>query len=483
MKISPVALLLILLVSGIGVAWFLRDPEEVQSAKVSPEVVETQLEESEENLKKQIRLLEGQVEYLQGQVGALQDDNTKLLQKLSQQGQRGIPKMDSVPAPADELPDFTGIELEMLNYRKLQALPLSSRGVGLSEVEKAILAWLRSQQPGDEAPKLALALRALGWIDAPVDPLPPLAAVLARQLGGWYDAKAGTLLVVDDPPAPGMPAPDRAFAVAFGQLLREYGVILFPGKQSMTTDERLARLALIIGDAALTRFLFSLEKAIPRATSNLPPEDPDHPLNQVQMPVYLKELALFPFARGFELAQSLHSTGGFAQINAAYSAPPATCAEVIEPERLLEAQRPMLIKAGPHQVKMMGETPFLEDRLGRFATFTALRAYVSDEEAGRAVQGWVGDRLLAYAAPEHDRDQALWETAWDSRESALAFFKAMRSCLTQRYDAKPTLDSVTELHLQAADRVIRLLILGEGKAVRLVDAAEAKFAEAAGKAL
>jgi hypothetical protein len=131
----------------------------------------------------------------------------------------------------------------------------------------------------------------------------------------------------------------------------------------------------------------------------------------------------------------------------------------------------------------MGEQPFLEDRVGRFATFTALRAYVSDEEAGRAVQGWAGDRLLAYAAPDHDRDQALWETSWDSRESALAFFKAMRSCLTQRYDAKPTLDSATELHLQAGGRAVRLLILAEGKAVRLVDAADPKFAEAAGKAL
>ncbi len=483
MKISPATLLLILLFSGIGAVWFLRDPKVVQPVPLAPAVLEKPVEESEENLKKQIHLLQGQVEYLQGQVGALQDENTKLLQKLSQQGGRGIPKMDPVPTPVDEPPDFAGLELEMLKFRKLQALPLSSRGVALSEVEKAILTWLRAQQPGDEAPKLALALHALGWIETPVDPLPPLAAVLARQLGGWYDLQAGTLLLVDDPPAPGMPAPDRAFAVAFGQLLREYGGLLFSGKQSMSTDERLARLALITGDAALTRFLFSIQNALPRATSDLPAEDPDHPLNQVQMPVYLKELALFPFVRGFELAQSLHSTGGFAQINAAYSAPPSTCAEVIEPERLLNAQRPMILKPGPQQPAVLGELPFLEDRLGRFATFTALRAYVSDEEAGRAVQGWVGDRLLAYAAPEHDRDQALWETAWESGDSALAFFKAMRSCLTQRYDAKPKVDSNTELDLEAGGRVIRLRILGEGRTVRLVDAADANFAEAAGKAL
>jgi hypothetical protein len=390
--------------------------------------------------------------------------------------------MDPVPAPPEEAPDFSGITLQMVKFRQIQALPLTLRGCSLAEVEKAILTWLRQQQPGDEAPRLGLALHALGWIEAPVDPLPPLAAVLARQLGGWYDEAAGLLRVVEDPPATGMPAPDLPFATAFGQLLREFGSTLFPGKQSLSTDERLARLALITGDAALTRFLYSIQNAIPRGTSDLPPEDPDHPLNQVQMPVYLKELALFPFARGFEMAQSLHSTGGFAQINAAYSAPPRSCAEVIEPGRLLEAQRAAPATAGPAALEIAGEKPYLNDCLGRFATFTALRAYASDEEAGRAAQGWAGDRLLAYAAPDFDRDHAVWETRWRSPEDAAAFFRVMRTCLTQRYDATPTQDQPELLSLSAGGREVRLLLRTEGSAVRLVDAATADFAEAAAKA-
>lgn len=479
MKPSPALLLGLLLACGLGMGWLMRAPK-----AQPPTVVEAPAGAPVEDLKKQVTLLEGQVEYLQGQVGALQDENTRLLQKLAQQGARGVAKMDPAPAstPQDETPDFSGMELELLQFRQIKALPLSSRGAGLAEVEKAILQWLRSQQPGDQAPRLALALRALGWIEALVDPLPPLAAVLARQLGGWYDAQSGTLLRVDDPPAPGMPAPDRAFAIAFGQLMREYGGTLFPAGQTMTTDERLARMALITGDAALSRFLFSIQNAIPRSTNDLPAEDPDHPLNHVVMPVYLKELALFPFARGFELAQSLHSTGGFAQLNATYSAPPASCAEVIEPSRLLVAERPAPPQTGPVTTEIAGETPYLDDRLGRFATFTALRAYASDEEAGRAVLGWVSDRLLAYAAPDFDRDHAVWETLWATPEDAAAFFKVMRGSLTQRHDARPEQDLPDQMTLRADGREVRLLIRNGGRAVRLVDAAAADFAEAAAKA-
>jgi hypothetical protein len=348
-------------------------------------------------------------------------------------------------------------------------------------VEAAILSWLRQQQPEDEGPRFALALAALGWIDKPVDPLPLQARVLALQLGGWYDADSGTLLVIDEKTEPGKPAPDRPMAVAYGQIFREYGSTLFPapGKSVLTTDERLARLALITGDAALTRFLYSIQNPIPQSPTDLPVEDPDHPLNQVPMPVYLKELALFPFARGFEFAQSLHSAGQFAQINAAYSRPPAACAEVIEPEYFLDANRLPPARVELPSIEVAGEKPYWDDRLGRFATFTALRAYNSDEEAGQATRGWKGDRLLAYSAPDHPRDHAIWQTLLLTQEDAIACFKAMRSCLTQRYDAKPSSEEPSKVVLEAQGRHLHLMINQGGKGVLLVDAATPDFAEAA----
>jgi len=473
LKLSPALLLVLLLLGGIGVGFWISQRPAAETS--------TAPKESAEDLRQQISLLEGQVEYLQGQVGALQDENAQLLQKLGTLGMKGVAKMDPVPAPTDELPDFVGLGLDLMKFRQLKALPIPTTGASQVEVEQAILAWLRQQQPEDEGPRFALALTALGWIEKPVDPLPLQARVLALQLGGWYDHASGTLLVIDEKPETGKPSPDRPMAVAYGQLFREYGSTLFPtpGKAPLSTDERLARLSMITGDAALTRFLYSIQNPIPQSPTDLPAEDPDHPLNQVPMPVYLKELSLFPFARGFEFAQSLHSAGAFAQLNAGYSRPPVSCGEVIEPERFLDPNRLPPAQIELPSTEIAGEKPYWDDRLGRFATFTALRAYNSDEDAGQGTRGWKGDRLLAYAAPDHPRDHAVWQTLLLTQEDGAAFFKAMRSCLTQRYDAKPTIDEPGKVTLEAQGRHLRLMTNRGGQGVLLIDAATPAFAEAA----
>jgi hypothetical protein len=468
-KISPASLMLILILGGSGLGWWLTQ-QSASSAADQPEP---------EDLQKQIVLLEGQVEYLQGQVGALQDENAQLLQKLGTLGMKGTAKMDPPPDAVDP-PDYVGMGLEMMKFRKLQALPIPTTTASNEDVEKSILAWLRKQQPDDEAPRFALALNALGWIEKLVDPLPLRAALLRIQLGGWYDEATGTLLVSDEKPAPGKPAPDRPLALAFGQLLREYGPTLFPVPREtrLTTDERLARESLLAGDAMLTRFLYSIQNPISQSISDIPAEDPDHPLNQVALPYYMKELALFPFTRGFDFSQSLHSAGEYSQMNAAYSRPPTSCAEVIEPERFLEAMRLPPAQVEMPSTEVLGTQPYWDDRLGRFACYSALRTYSSDEEAGRGARGWKGDRLLAYAAPEAKRDHAVWQTLWLTRDDAEAFFKAMRSGLSQRYDQPAQLDVGGRFTLNTQERQTRLIINRDGLGVLLIDAATADFAEA-----
>lgn len=490
LKAPPAALLLVLIGLGAGVSVFLSQKPAMQPTPIEtapprkdplklPKAETSESPAEQEDLRAQIKLLEGQVEYLQGQVGTLQEENTQLLQKLGTLGMKGAPKMEPVMVDEDP-PDYVGMGIELMKFRKLQALPIPTTGVSQPEVERAILTWLRQQQPDDEGPRFGLALTALGWIDKPVDPLPLRAALWARQLGGWYDEESGTLLVTEENPIPGKPAPDRPMAIAFGQLLRQYGSTLFPKERTepLTTDERLARESLLAGDAGLTRFLFSLQNPEAAPKSDLPAEDPDHPLNEVPMPVFLKELALFPFRPGFEFAQTLHSAGEFGQLNAAYSRPPRDCAEIIEAERYLNNSALPPSRPQFASTRVADSTPYWDDSLGRFAIFNALRTYNSDEDAGQAARGWQSDRLLAYAAPDHPRDHAAWQTQWLTPPQAEAFFKAMRNCLLQRYDVEPTLDSAEEVTLTAGGRSILLLRNRQGQGVLLVDAATAEFAKA-----
>jgi hypothetical protein len=233
----------------------------------------------------------------------------------------------------------------------------------------------------------------------------------------------------------------------------------------------------------LTRFLFGLQNPQAQPKNDMPSEDPDHPLNEVAMPAYLRELSLFPFSRGFEFVQSLHSAGEFAQMNAAYSRPPIQSAEVIEPERYLDNNPLPSPALNWPTVQVAGATPFWDDTLGKFACFTALRVYNNDEDAGQGSKGWLADRLLVYPADQGSRDHAAWQTLFLSPKDADAFFKAMRTCLLQRYDVPASKETAELVSLEAQGRTVHLLKNRAGAGVLLIDAASADFASSLRTAL
>lgn len=465
MKLNPAALLLILLTLGGGLAYFLAASKSATPALTAAKPTDV-TNGTVDDLQKQIVLLQGQIEYLQGQNDALKDENAQMLQKLGTLGMKNVPQ---IPLKDDDVaPDFVGMGLEMMKMRKLQALPMITTPISQEQVESLILAWMKRQQPNDEAKNLTRGLAALGWIPDAIDPLPMRAALLARQLGGWFDDESETMFTIDPSTASGAAVTsNEPMGIAFGQLLREYGSTLFqPQHGPMTTDMRLARESLISGDAALTRFLHSLQKPTAAPKDELPAEDPDHPLNQVPLPVFLREMALFPFNRGFDFAQTLHSAGSFPQLNAAYSRPPITTAEVIEPELYLDPERPAQVEIKLDDVKLGGALPFLDDRLGKFVCVTTLRTHNNDEDAALGARGLLADRLLAWAADGGaKRDHAAWQTLFMDQSSAAAFYKAMLNSLKQRYETKG------EAEFTVQGRFVSLLRNRSDAGVVLIDAA------------
>jgi hypothetical protein len=472
MKPNSAMLLLVLLALG-GVAGLVLSGSRQDAAKAGDAPVEVAppplAAGSVEDLQKQIVLLQGQIEYLQGQNDALKDENAALLQKLGTLGMKNVPPV--VMKDDDVAPDFVGMGLEMMKMRKLHALPMVTTPVSQAEVEKAVLKWLKQQQPEEEAKKLNRGLAALGWIPEAVDPLPLRAALLARQLGGWYDAESETMLTIDPSTASGPSVTDNEpLGIAFGQLLREYGGTLFqPQYGPLTTDMRLARESLIAGDAALTRFLHSLQNPASAPKDDLPSEDPDHPLNQVPMPAFLREMALFPFSRGFVFAQTLHSAGNFPQLNAAYSRAPVGTAEVIEPEVYLNPERPAAVEIKFDDVKLDGRLPFLDDHLGKFVCVTALRTHNEDELAAEGARGLVADRLLGWAADDSGKsDQVAWQTLFMDKSSADAFYQAMMNSLQQRFGTKG------EVEFTAQGRFVTLVRNRGGAGMLLISTVNAE---------
>lgn len=477
MKSSPALLLLVLIIGAAAAIGWLRQKQTGNPGVAEAPAPNAPVNAEAASLQKQIELLQGQIEYLQGQVDVLQEENAALIQKLGSIGMK--PGSGPAPAAADSgvAPDFVGMGVDMMRFRKLQALPLVTSPVSETEVEKAVLAWLRRTQPGDRARRFASTLATLGWIPEEVDPLPLQARLLTRQLGGWYDAETDTMLTVDEKsnPPPSM-RPDEPLAIAYGQLLREYGPVLFqPQHGALSTDERLARESLLAGDAGLTRFLYSLQEPKASPKDQIPAEDPDHPLNQVGAPMLLREMVMFPFTRGFEFAQTLHSADGFPQLNAAYSRPPANTAEVIDPEAYLAVKEldttPRFSDSG---LQLAGADAFYTDQLGRFLCVSVLRMHNEDENAALAASGLLADRVLAWdAGAGAKRHHAAWQTVFRDADGATAFLMAMGNVLNERHGRPTTPEPAERLEFEAQGRFILLRRDRSGEAVLLLDTASA----------
>jgi hypothetical protein len=496
---KPLPLLILLLALGAAGALVLweRDPvEAVREAEapdgppmvslVNPATAQLQPGDSPESLRKQIAILEGQVEYLQGQVEALREENEGLIERLGTLGMKGGAKPDAmtrppVGEPPDEM-DYVTLGSELMALRKLQSLPIPVLTAPQAEVEKVILASLKRQWPGDRAERFTRALAALGAIPATADWLPQRAALLARQICGWYDEQSETIYLVEKTATEGaMPPPtDPVMALAHGHLSREFGKTLLGDVATLSTDARLAREALLRADASLIRLLQSLKKPLPPAPDALPAEDPDHPLNQVPIPVFLREMELFGFGRGFEFAQSLHSAGDFQQLTNAYTRPPVTTAEVMDTELYFNTERPSPTVIEWPEHKDMIATALWDDSLGKLACFTFLKAYNAEQDAGEAMKGWCADRLLAFPSSAGKRDHAVWQTLWSSAGDAKAFFKTLHNALCQRYDLPVReITDYAPITVRAQNREVTLMINRQGAGVLLIEADDTAFAKTA----
>lgn len=494
--VKPVVLLVILVLGGVVAAfWLSRRPlapanpdgtmgSPFPNSSLLPDGAGPDSEAQGESA--QIRQLEGMVEYLEGQVKVLQEENDALLEQL---GRVGLPPASPAPArglgigpgrkempPPPVEPDFVGLGLDLMKLRELNMLPVPTRPVASEEVEKSILAWLRLQQPGDQGQRLGQALHALGWIPKALNPLPLRARLLRLQLGGWYDDKEGTLLLDEAGSATGDAFRD-ALGAAYAQVLREFAGVLFPdANTTLTLDERLAREATLAGDAGLTRLLYSLQNPSLQTRDSLPPEDPDHPFNQVPLPQFLRQLHFFAFTEGLEFMQGLHAAGGFGQMSASYSRPPVSTAQVLDTSRYLDPNLALRVEVTlPKALEDL--KPLWKDSLGQYAVLTVLRAWNDDERAGLGARGWVGDRLLAFAGEkESERGHAVWQTLWQEADWAEAFFRAMHNNLRQQYGLPEAEAPDGLLSFQAGGRQVTLQRNRGGQGVLLIDAAAGEFA-------
>lgn len=296
--------------------------------------------------------------------------------------------------------------------------------------------------PRDEFDALSDVLETLGVLDSGAGLFDLILASQEEQVIGYYDQRDKALFVAGD--SAEAPSPftrialahelthavtDQHFDLERLDRLRERG----------KDDEVSAFLALVEGDATLVMLQYLQEDLTPGEQAAAAAEQGEFSTESYDnMPVFLQEALLFPYAEGLVFARALHERGGYDLIDRAYRDPPTSTEQILHPERYLDS------RDDPQEVELpnvrdalgSGWSRLLEGGFGELdlrllADRQVASGGLGTRDAADAAQGWDGGAYQALTSAAGTLVAAL--TTWDSEAEATEAERAFSRWLPLRY--------------------------------------------------
>lgn len=271
-----------------------------------------------------------------------------------------------------------------------------------------------------------LVLEALGVVDGDFD-VAAAAEAASDAVVGFYDPRATKLFVN---------ATDLgsfARSVVVHELThalddQHFGLtgLLRPG---LDDDARDAFLALVEGSAGRVEDAF-VASLSPVERASLASQDPTAGVG-AGIPDYFVARSRFAYEAGPAFVDHLVAAGGLELLNRAFSDPPTTTEQVINPERYL-ARQPRVTMSEP---RALG--PVIQrGTLGELGLQLVLAEVLAIGEAAAAARGWGADRLVAWSS---GRDVCLrWDikmdTGADLADLAGAFARVVEANPRSRFE-------------------------------------------------
>jgi hypothetical protein len=276
----------------------------------------------------------------------------------------------------------------------------------------------------------------------------------AGQVAGYYSPDRDQLFVVSRSGALG-PAERVTYAHEFTHQLQDQHIDLdtLGIDVSDQTDQSLARLALVEGDASTVQSLWTEANLTSRELGELLASslDPEALSALRRAPAFLRETALFPYQDGLAFVTRLVASGGFAAVDAAFDDPPDSTEQVLHPDRYLDREAPIevSIPSGIPGRLGAGWQDAGRDTLGELVLRVWLReGGIPAGEARAAAAGWGGDRLILLRGPDRAVAVGLL-TTWDSAADAAEFADAASA-------ARATLTGPTSMRYEEGSRTVAL---------------------------
>jgi hypothetical protein len=247
------------------------------------------------------------------------------------------------------------------------------------------------------------------------------------QIIGYYDPSVDELFIVSRSGHLG-PTERVTYAHEFTHELQDRHFDLESLGLEEATDQgdlALAILGLVEGDAVSVQTTWMTAHLSTTELAQIAGEAADPELLAIlaRTPAILLETSLFPYQAGAAFVNALLTDGGYAAVDAAYGALPASTEQVIHPERYLAGDEPVEVRipAGLGGSLGTGWTLDAQDTLGELQLKVWLReGGLAGDVAREAAAGWGGDRLALLGGPG-GTDVLVVVSEWDTRADAAAF--------------------------------------------------------------
>jgi hypothetical protein len=338
----------------------------------------------------------------------------------------------SPTTPPDPATVYAAIEEQVRAIRGLEEkAPVQPKVLD----EAALSAYVKEQFRKDNPEALVTAnermLKVLGLLPADASLEELYISLLSGVVAGLYNPKDKTLYVVSRSGGLG-PTEKTTFAHEYTHALQDqnFGLAGLQLDAPGQGDQGMARLALVEGDATLLMTLWQIDNLSQAELIQLLGESLDPavtgPLEK--MPAVLRESLLFSYTSGLTFTQRLHSSGGWAAVDAAFGKPPASTEQILHPEKYDSGEAPTIVDLPDDLAARMGAgwSVGLEDTLGEFQ----LKLWLANAAGGvatdqanttKAAAGWGGDRVAVLDGPGAVTAVAIsseWDTASDAAEFA-----------------------------------------------------------------
>lgn len=278
--------------------------------------------------------------------------------------------------------------------------------------------------------------KALEFLPADFNYVNELLKLYADQVGGYYDPETRRYVMAAWLP-PSLQPTIAVHELTHALQDQYFNLKSFMDDESFTSDELLARSALVEGDATVVMNEYQLGAGVVAKMPSV-----DGLILQTVLGSYLtqglskapegiKNLMIFPYTSGLRFVHFFLHKGGYQSVNQLFKNPPKSTAEILHPE--LYPRKNHSIPDSVRAAALNGAKDVYEDTLGEFFTSTWLSAKIKDKTKSiQAAKGLINDRALVTESGE-----VIWITLWSEVKDAQEFWDVVKEASLSRCTAMP----------------------------------------------